>query len=910
MTGGRGTGDAGPLLGRDAETAVIARTVRGCPPGARSLVMVGEAGAGKTELLRLAASYAAPAGRTVLVQGSELEADLGFAGLTQLVRQLQSELGGLAGTSRAVLAHVTSTGRPAVGDRFAVGVGLLELLAHAARTDPLVVLVDDIQWLDAATVEALAFAARRIDRDPVRLVLASRDPAPSAVADLPLLPLAGLGTRAIGALLARVSGCPVDNDLAEAVQRDTGGIPLAVVELGRTLRPEQLAGLAPLEHPLPVGQRLEQTYARRAAALPAAVRRALVILAAADGTGPADDLARLGVPLADLAPAEAAGLVEVEGGRVTFRHPVIRSACYHGASGPDRRRAHLLLARTDPTADMAAWHLAHATVGVDDQAAAGLTRVARRAQQRHAHAEASRALRRAAELTSDRDQAAELLVAAAAEQRLGGRLDQASHLLDQAARLSQDEACHVTQERARIALFQGHPMSTHALLVNAAHRVAATDPDRAADLLLDAVFPAILAGESTQGFAAARRAASIRGESDPRVALALGVSAAEALSEAESLRQLRRAAAGLSGRDAAAGVPHAGLAALGLALHGALPEAVALMSAAIASLQAQGMVGLLPFNLAVSSILAFWAGRWPESRVSGEEASRLAEMTGHGTDLAAVFGVFVAAGEGREPDCREAAARAEATMARTGNAGLRCWLHAALGKLELGLGRYERAAEELDQAFVDQTPGAVPEWQADRVEALWLAGRRNEAAEAAERLWAWASRSHQPMGVAFAARSRLLVAGEDDLDRWWLTGREAFEQLGRPFEQARLALVMGERQRRARRLTEARVHLRAALAGFERLGSAPWTTRAAAELRAAGGGDPGARQDGTGVIDLLTPQELRVAAAVAGGATNREVARRLMVSPKTVAYHLNRAYRKLDVRNRVELARTLDDRRS
>jgi DNA-binding CsgD family transcriptional regulator len=905
---GRGSDGSAPLLGRDAEIAVIDQTVRGAQPGGRVLVAVGEAGTGKSELLRLARAYA-PGGRTVLVQGSELEADLGFAGLTQLVRQLRRELAGLAETQRAVLAHVTSTGRPAVGDRFAVGVALLELFAHAAHTGPLVVLVDDVQWLDAATVEALAFAARRLDRDPVRLVLASRRPVPSAVADLPPLPLAGLDTHATGALLARVSGCPVTTEVVEAVQHDTGGIPLAVVELGRTLRPEQLAGVEPLDHPLPVGERLERAYARRVAALPPVVRRALVILAAAGGGGSAG-LARLGVPQADLAPAEAAGLVGVEGGRVAFRHPVIRSACYHGASGPDRRRAHRLLAQADPAADVSAWHLAHATVGVDDRAAADLARVGRRAQLRHAHAEASRALRRAAELTSDQDRAAELLVAAAAEQRLGGRLDQAGQLLDEASRLSRDDmrACQVVQERARIALFRGHPMSTHAMLVGIAGRVAGTDPDRAADLLLDAVFPAILAGESTQGFAAAWRAAAICGESDPRVALALGVSAAEALSEAESLRHLRRAAAGLSGRDAAAAVPHAGLAALGLALHGALAEAMGLISESIASLRAQGMVGLLPFPLAVSSILAFWAGHWPESQVSGDEASRLAYATGHGTDLAAVLGLFVAAGLGREPDCRAAAARAGETMARTGNAGLRCWLHAALGKLELGLGRFERAVYELDQAFVDQTPGAVPEWQADRVEALWRSGRCTEAAEASDRLWAWAARNRQPMGVAFAARSQLLVTGDHELDRWWSAGREAFETLRRPFEQARLALIMGERQRRARRLTEARADLRAALVGFERLGAAPWASRAAAELRAAGGGVPGADRNGGGAADVLTPQELQVTVAVAGGATNREVARRLLLSPKTVAYHLNRAYRKLGVRNRVELARALGDR--
>jgi hypothetical protein len=406
-------------------------------------------------------------------------------------------------------------------------------------------------------------------------------------------------------------------DVAEAVQHDTGGVPLAVVELGRNLRPDQLAGIEPLDHPLPVGERLERAYARRVAALPLVARRALVLLAAADGAGRADDLARLGVPLADLAPAEAAGLIEVDGGRVAFRHPVIRSACYHGVSGPDRRRAHRLLAQANPAADMSAGHLAHATVGVDDRAAGRPRpgRPARSASARPRRGESGLAPRRRADQRPGPGGRA----ARRGRGRTAARwaVDQAGQLLDEAARLSHDDIgfCQVAQERARIALFQGHPMSTHALLVDAADRVAGTDPDRAADLLLDAVFPAILAGESTRGFAAARRAAAIRGGSDPRVALALGVSAAEELSEAESLRQLRRAVAGLSDRDAAAGVPHVGLAALGLALHGALPEAVGLISGSVASLRAQGMVGLLPFCLAVSSVLAFWQGRWPESQV-------------------------------------------------------------------------------------------------------------------------------------------------------------------------------------------------------------------------------------------------------------------------------------------------------
>lgn len=901
----------GQLVGRAIERSELtARLDRARAGQSGALCLTGEAGVGKTMLLDHAA--AAATGFMVLrAQGTPAESDLAFAGLSQLVRPARRQLADLRGPPGRALRGALGIGPPAGGDRFTTYVGLASLLGAAAEQRPLLVLVDDAHCWDAASADALVFACRRLDAEGVAVVVSTREPAGGTFAGLPGLPVGGLDLAATGELVAARAGRPVDPAVTRQLHEGTNGNPLALVELAGSLRGPQLTGREALDDPLPVGPALEREYRSLIARLPAGTGWALLLLAAQPGQPVlpgAAGLAGAGGQPDELEPAEAAGLIVIDQGAARFRHPVVRSACYHGATATARRAAHRLLGILDPDPDVKAWHLAAAAVGPDEQVALRLAETAARARVRNAHVEAARAFERAARLSGDRSRAAPRMLEAARELQLSGRLEAAVGLLDEAQRAAEDPLveAQIHQLRARVDMWRGHPMRMHDLLTEQAARIEPTDPAAAAELYLEAVFPCVLGDNLRAGMAAARRAERLVGSDHPLVAHALAVFLTQQRREAEARPLLLRAAAHLAQADPIATQHLVSLTALGLGLHADYDHGRRLVGRLVNAARSRAMPGILPLALSMTSILEFWTGRWRESWSHAAESVRLAEATGQAADSSLAFGLFVEAGMGREQDTRSHAARAFESIARTGNTAVRCWLHAALGKLELGLGNDQAASFELAEAVRTLAPEAkpVPEWTADLAEAQLRVGRRPEAQELSDQLASWARANQHPVGQALAARTQLLLARPADAARWYRRAMAWFQRVDVPFERARTELYHGERLRRSRRLTESRTHLHHAFDLFGRLGAHPWAERARAELRASGAAveepERAARTD-------LTPQELQVALTVAGGATNREAAAQLLLSPKTVGFHLTNAYRKLGVRSRVELARRLSD---
>ncbi|HEX3213725.1 MAG TPA: ATP-binding protein, partial [Actinomycetota bacterium] len=421
------------LYGRRAQCDALERLLADARRSRSGVLVVrGEAGAGKSALLEHAAGQAD--GMLVLrATGVESEAELPFAALHQLLRPVLGLTGRLAEPQAAALGGALGLADPRAEDRFLISVAVLSLLGEAAEERPVLCLVDEAQWLDRSSAEALAFVARRLDAEGVACLFAARDgdPRDFAGAGLPELRLGGLDPEAAAALLAG-TGADLPAEVVGRLVERTGGNPLALLELPGSLAPDQLAGRAPLEDVLPLTTRLEQTFGERVRRLPGPAR-ALLLAAAAETTGdPAVVLragARLGAGAGELAEAEAAGLVRTGDGRLAFRHPLVRSAAYQTGTLADRQAAHRALAEVltgEDAADQRAWHLAAATVGPDEEAAAGLERSADRARRRGGHAAAAAALERAAGLTGDDDERGRRLAAAATAAWLAGQADRAA----------------------------------------------------------------------------------------------------------------------------------------------------------------------------------------------------------------------------------------------------------------------------------------------------------------------------------------------------------------------------------------------------------------------------------------------------------------------------------------------------
>jgi DNA-binding CsgD family transcriptional regulator len=905
------------LVGREREQHLIDGLVSAARVGQSGvLVLTGEPGIGKTALLMHAAT-AASGMRLLRATGTESEAEVPFSALLQLLRPALVHLDRIPAPQAEALAGALAL-RPGTGsDRFAVGAATLSLLSRFAEDQPLAVLIDDAHLLDQPSAQALVFAARRLTADPVVLLATVRAGSPSAFgdADLPVLTVGGLSPAASAELVSasrRGSGAPVAARLHEA----TGGNPLALLELADDV---PLLDALPPDAPVPVPARLARAFARRADRLSAAARTALLVAA----TG-GDDLALvaracrlLDVDETALDEAETADLLAVAGGVVTFRHTLVRSAVWAEAPPAARRAVHRALAEVLPGEDVdrRAWHLAEAAVGPDEDTARILDAAAERARDRSAHAVAATAFERAARLSPDPAAAVERLVAAAESAWQAGMGDRATSLLARATEHPQPAALRVRAAglRGAIAARTGSVESARDELMRAA--ADSPDPDTTILLLADAILACFFLADTATVATAAAHIDRLVGsaESEPvRWVAAVACGVAEVLTGRGGPDRIRGAVrqldpAGPSPRDRRL-APWLVLGPLFLRESG---TGHALVAAVEADLRRRSDLGALPFLLFQVARDQATQDRWDVAEVNYAEGIQLARETGSTADLAACLAglAWLEARQGRETACREHAAEALEICGPRHLATFQVWSLSALGDLELGLGRPEPALGHLRQLEallaglglddVDLSP--APEL----AEALVRLGRVDEARGQADRYAARAAAKGQPWALARAARTVALTCEDSGIDRQFALALDRHERTPDRFELARTQLAFGARLRRARRRVDAREPLRAAVAGFDALGAAPWAELAAVELRATG---ETARRRATSGLEELTPQELQIATLLAAGRTTREAAAALFLSPKTVEYHLRHVYLKLGIASRAELAARLTPR--
>jgi DNA-binding NarL/FixJ family response regulator len=866
------------LIGRESECALIDRMLEEAKGGrSGALIVRGEAGIGKSTLLEYAVAQAGAA-RVVRALGVETESEFAYSGLHELVRPLIGLLSELPPVQADALRGALALAEAQAAGRLYIGAATLSLLAAARDDGPLLCVIDDAHWLDEASAGALAFAARRLEAEGVVMLFAARGQAFRATG-IPELELAGLDAEAAFALLDHGADVRVSPEVAEELVAATGGNPLALLDLPRRLTGEQLQGAEALPHPVPVGESLETVFAAQARTLSEAARRALVLAATADTRAMRVITRTGGGSLAAFEECEDAGLVAIADGQVTFRHPLVRSAVYQQATANERRAAHQALADgfagDGKYAERRAWHSAEASIEPDERVAAGLEAAAAAASDRRGHVAAAAMFERAARLTPENEPRARRLYLAAHSAWLAGQGDRALRLLDDAASAGADDlrradVCHL---QSRIELRRHADADVIERLVAEADRVEPLDPGRAGAMLATA------AEASSDGLELARRAASLTAGHDDAAGLLASLVLARALLEAgepEAARErLAHARSLLAANRELRHDPELILAAVETLAHvdsgddALFPE---LLDALTAAARAHAVV-VLPRALLLTAWLDFEAGRWTDASLNFFEAARLAdEIDQRRARTAALAGsALIDALRGRgTSELGDAAGEAR-----------------ILGLAALGGGEIDTAIKQLEAAAAEPAIllRGLPAPHLDLTESYLRAGRRKEAEAAAATL-----------GGGDAAWARALLEGGASF-------AEAAEHAAdRPFLLARVRLSHGEHLRREGSRREARDELRAALTIFEQLDAEPWSERARRELRATGE-TPRRREPST--MDELTPQELQIARLVAAGASQKEVAATLYLSPKTIEYHLGKVYRKLGIMSGRQLHHSL-----
>jgi DNA-binding CsgD family transcriptional regulator len=910
------------LVGRQREVSAIDGLLADARAGRSGvLVMRGEPGIGKSALLAAAAERATDM-RVLEIRAFESEASLPFAGLSQLLAAVTTELGELPQAQRRALMTALGLEAPGPVDRFTAYAATLSLLAAVAETRSLAVLVDDAHWLDVDSAEALTFAARRLGDEGIAMLLTSRDEVSERLeaTGLAELSLSGFDLSETKALVDGVTEHDVPVALAQRLMELTAGNPLALSELARALTARQLTGAEPLDRRVPIGAAAADAFGRQIARLPEETQRALVVVAAADGVSTVTlgrALRTLGLSWEALRPAEAAGLATIEDHVLDLRHPLVRSAAYHRAQEPFRRDAHSALAEAlDRPGDRArrVWHLAAATLEADETIAAELEAVGADARARGAPASAGSALAAAAELTPALRARARRLLQAAQDLYLAGTPDRPGALLDEALAAAGDDPllrARIQHARVRGDMMLGWPQLQQRRLREEAERVRGMDEDQATAMLIDACVLSTLDGRPREMLDAARRIAPAAERAGAPLSLAARWMrcAAEILSGDYDVgrRLLDAVEADLRAQPPAWAAMSAALGEV-LVYCEECERGHAMLADFVDQARRDGIAQVLPLALVGLADGDFHLGRWTPAYAHATQALSLAETTGQVGDRANALArvAHVEAGLGRTTDSRRHGELALAISEDREIGSMVTLAGSALGLLELGLGRFEAAIERLEPTGRFslerglELPGVAP-WAEDLAEAYIHVGDP-AAVETLATLERQATRSHSRLAHAAVARCRGLLGDDDSFEPEFERALALHQQRPDPFEQARTELCFGQRLRRARRRTEARERLRHALSIFDGLGAKPWCEHVLRELRATG---ERARRRAPETSDRLTPQELQVALLVADGATNKEAAATLFVSPKTIEAHLLRVYRKLGIRSRAELVRRM-----
>jgi DNA-binding CsgD family transcriptional regulator len=900
------------LQGRKTECAALDRLLAQARAGqSQVLVLRGDAGVGKTALLGYVHEQASGF-RVARASGVESEMELAFAGLHQLCTPMLSSLAGLPGPQRDALGTVFGLSTGEAPDRLLVGLAVLGLLSEVAEERPLVCLVDDAQWLDQASAQALAFVARRLLAEPVALVFAVREPSEEQqLGGLPLLTVEGLSGGDARALLDSVTLGRLDERVRDRMVAETRGNPLALLELPRGLSAAELAGGFGLPDAPTLTSRIERSFLRRLQSLPVTTRRFL-LAAAAEPIGDVTLLwraaGRLGIGADAAAPAEAAGLIEL-GARVRFRHPLLRAAVYRAAAVADRREVHRALAEaTDPGADpdRRAWHRAHAAAGPDEAVAGELERSAARAQGRGGVAAAAAFLQRSAELTPDPARRGARALAAAWASFAAGAPDAAYELLAMAelGRLDELQRAELARLRAQMAFAERRGSGAPRLLLDAAKKLEPLDSGLARETYLEALGAAISAGRLGRGLTVRKAAEAARtatpAPQPPRPLDLLLDGIATRLTEGYvvGVPPLRRALDALrrhGGRSEAGVMSWLPLATIAPELW---DDATwhELTARALGLARELGALAVLPVALTYRAAVHVHEGEFGAAAGLLEEANAITAATGNAP--LGYISMMLAAWRGEESlalDQIEAVVQDATARGGGRELGLARYATAVLHN---GLGGYEAALAAARQACEYEDLGFFGWSLAELVEAGARSGARDEASAALRQLAERTSAAGSDWAFGIQARSRALLSGGAAADALY---REAIDRLGRSriaVHLARAHLVYGEWLRREQRRVEAREHLRVAHEMFGRFGAAAFAERARWELQATG---ETVRKRTMDTRDVLTMQEAQVARLAAEGHTNPEIGAQLFISPRTAEYHLHKVFSKLGISSRRQL---------
>lgn len=907
--------DAARLTGRQSECAELDGLLDAVRAGeSRVLVLHGEPGAGKTALLEYLARRA-EACQVVGAVGVESEMELAFAGLHQLCAPMLDGLAALPAPQSEALRTVFGMRPGRAPDRFLVGLAVLGLLSDAAVRRPLVCLVDDVQWLDHASVQVLAFVARRLAAESVGLVFGARAPGVH-LEGLPRLPIGGLREQDAGALLDSILTWPIDERVRDQIVAETRGNPLAILELSQALTPTQLAGGFGLSSARALPGNVEDSFRRRVQELPPETRCLLLIAAAEPGGDPTlvwRAAGRLGVGAYAAEPAVEADLVEF-GARVRFRHPLVRSAAYRAASAHDRREAHRALAEAtdlelDP--DRHAWHRAQGTSTPDEDVARELERSAGRARARGGCAAAAAFYRQAALLTPDpARRAGRALVAAEAMHQAGAR-DAALELLAMAEAGPREALARAraTLLRGQMAFASGRSVDGPTLLLEAARSFETLDVRQARETYLDAMSAAMfvgrLAGET--GLEAVGKAAGAApaapGPSRAADLLLDGLATLFTHSHDTGAPLVHRAvrafrAGGASGDEE--------LRWFFVAIRAAheVWDDESWRDLAVRQLRLAreaGALTVLPLALTQRIFVHLHAGELAAAAALTEELGTVTEAVG--SDLPAYGAMALAGWRGREQEAfRLIEAVIEAATERREGIGVSLAYYTA-SVLGNGLGRYQDALAAAQRATMYPQELGHSHWAlAELVEAAVRVGEPALAAAALERLSGTARPSDTAWGLGIEARCRALLSEQGAAERLY---QQAITHLGRALGRAELArahLLYGEWLRRQRRRADARAELRTAHDMLDAMGMEAFAARARRELRATG--ESARRRTATAALEL-TAQETQIARLAGEGLSNPEIAARLFLSPRTVQYHLGKVFPKLGITSRSELRQAL-----
>ena len=897
------------FLGRASEREALDRLLANVRGGQSALLVIrGEAGIGKTAMLRYAADHASGF-RVMQVTGAQAEMELPFAGIQQLCASVLDQLDALPQPQRDALNVALGLASGDVPERFLVGLAVLGLLSAAAEERPLLCVVEDAQWLDAASGMILGFVARRLLAESVAMVVAVREPNSRPDFDgLPELLLRGLAEEDARTLLDRAVPGRLDDRVRDRIVGETRGNPLALLDLPRSMSAAELAGGFGLLPASDLPRHLEDHYLRLAGVLPEATQR-LLLLAAAEPMGDATLVwraaHRLGIERSSLAPAVDAQLVEI-GTRARFRHPLVRSAVYRASALSDRRAAHRALAEvTDPDTDpdRLAWHRAHAAVGVDEAVAAELERSADRAQARGGVAAAAAFLAQAAELTPDPAERGGRALAAAQAKFDAAASDAALELLATAelAPLDELQRARLERLRAEITFARTRGGDAPALLLDAARRLEPLDAAMARETHLEAMAAAMFAGRlgDKPGVRDAAKAAldAPAAPQQPRAIDLLLDGLATRFTDGYSagLPSLRRALGAF--RDVE-GLTASDVRWLWLACR--LAQDVwddelwyVFATRGLRVARETGALSVLPIAATYRASLHVQAGAFGAAESLIDESDAITQATGMAPLKYA--SLMLAAWRGNEADGLKLveAARLEATARGEGmGLGVIEWATALLYN---GCGRYAEALAAAQRGCKHDDVGLFA-WS---LVELFEAGARSDDTDAAsaalDRLSGRTQASGTDWALGIEASSRALLSDGSAAEPHY---REAVERLARSrgvVHLARARLQYGEWLRRENRRVDAREQLRDAHDTFARIGAKAFAERARQELAATGEKIPRRTEENR---DVLTPQEAQIARLARDGRTNQEIGAQLFISPRTVEYHLSKVFSKLDISSR------------